>query len=76
MYGEHKTIDGKGFFISYTRVGSGPTGDETALVKGYKYYILNGNWLDRYAKLIPKGYKACKKLFDDNKDEYLNFWSD
>jgi hypothetical protein len=75
MFGQNETFDGKGFYISYAVAGSGPTGDETALVYKGKFYILNGDWREEYKKLIPKGYKACKKLFDDNKDEYLNFWS-
>lgn len=78
MYGmdlQNKVIEGKGFHISYARAGSGPTGDETALVKGESYYILNGDWLERYRPLVPKGYKACKKLFDENKHLHQNFWS-
>lgn len=69
---------GDGFFISYAMAGSGPTGDETALVKGNgeAYYILNGDWREKYRPLIFKGYAACKKLFNDNKEEHINFWSD
>lgn len=74
--GTNDVIRGKGFYISYIKAGSGPTGDETALVYKGKFYILNGDWQEEYKKLIPKGYKACKKLFDDNKKEYLNNWSD
>jgi len=75
MFGENEIQEGKGFFISYAVAGSGPTGDETAIVYKDKFYILNGDWREKYKKLIPKGYKACKKLFTDNKKEYLNFWS-
>jgi hypothetical protein len=71
-----KRINGKGFFISYVVAGSGPTGDETALVKGNKFYILNGDWTEEYRPLVKKGYKTCKKFFDSKKDEYENFWSD
>lgn len=73
--GQREKIDGKGFFISYAIAGSGPTGDETALVHKNNYYILNGDWREEYRPLVKKGYKACKALFDANKDEHLNFWS-
>lgn len=79
---DHKIIRGEDFFISYIKAGSGPTGDETALVSGdytgdetKTYYILNGNWLEQYQNLVPKGYKSCKKLFDKNKKQYKSFWS-
>ena len=75
MFGMNDVIKGKDFYISYAIAGSGPTGDETALVYKNKFYILNGDWRVKYKPLIKKGYKACKKLFDDNKDEYINFWS-
>lgn len=41
---------------------------ETALYneKSDKFYILVGDWRKEYEKVIPKGYKACKKLFDRN----------
>ena len=48
---------------------------ETALVKDTSYYILNGDWRKEYAELIPKGYEACKKFFDEHEAEYKNFWS-
>ncbi len=85
-------IEGKGFYISYALAGSGPTGDETALVRKLKkpekvgtgaftftkdkeFFILNGDWRAEYAKLVPKGYMACKKFFNSKKDTHLNFWS-
>lgn len=74
-FGQQDKIIGKGFFISYAIAGSGPTGDETALVKGNKFYILNGNWLKEYKPLVKKGYKECKEFFEQNKNEYQNFWS-
>lgn len=73
--GQQERIDGDGFFISYVIAGSGPTGDETALVTDGEYYILNGNWLEEYRPLVKKGLKACKKLFDKEKKEHINFWS-
>lgn len=77
-----KRIEGKGFFISYAAAGSGPTGTETAIVHpnkkngfGIEYWILNGDWTEEYERLVPKGYRACKKFFDSKKDEHGNFWS-
>lgn len=72
---------GDGFFISYVVAGSGPTGDETALVKDNKtkpsnFYILNGDWRKEYKPLIKKGYKECKKFFESKKKEHINFWSE
>lgn len=75
LAGTNQVQKGKDFYISYAIAGSGPTGDETALVYKGNFYILNGDWREKYKKLIPKGYKACKKLFNDNKKEYKNFWS-
>ena len=78
--GTNEVMRGKGFYISYAVAGSGPTGDETALVKvtkgASKFYILNGDWRKEYKPIIKKGYKACKAFFDAHKDEYLNTWSD
>ena len=55
---------------------------ETALVFrkseglfGKEYYILNGDFREEYKKLIPKGYKACKKFFDSMKEEHGSVWS-
>jgi hypothetical protein len=80
MIGQQEKLEGKDFCISYAIGGSGPTGDETALVVEKKdnthFYILNGDWREDHAPLIGKGLKACLKLFKDNKDEYMNFWSD
>ena len=74
-FSKHQVIKGKGFTISYAVAGSGPTGDETAIVYKGKYYILNGNWLKQYRPLVKKGYKACKALFNKNKEKHLNFLS-
>lgn len=77
-FSKHQVIKGKGFTISYAVAGSGPTEDETALVyhnRHLKFYILNGNWLKEYKPLVKKGYKACKALFNKNKEKHLNFWS-
>lgn len=71
----NQVIRGKGFKISYAVAGSGPTGDETAIVYRKKFYILNGNWLKEYKPLVKRGYKACKAFFDSKKDKHLNFWS-
>lgn len=73
---KNKIIHGEGFFISYAEAGSGPTGTETALVKDNEYFILNGDWREKYKPLISKGYDVCKELFEANKDKHINFWSD
>jgi hypothetical protein len=40
--------------------------DETALVKGKTYLILNGDYRKQYEQLVPKGYKACKDFYTKN----------
>lgn len=41
-------------------------GDETALVREGKYYILNGDHRDKYEKRIDKGFSVCLDYFDKN----------
>ena len=82
----NEVLEGKGFHISYNAspcVGmsswaSDGGSDETALVnhKGKRvFYILNGDFRKQYEKLIDKGYKACKKFYNDNKEEFDSSWS-
>lgn len=77
---QREIIEGKDFYISYAVAGSGPTGDETALVRETKarrkFYILNGDWREQYRPLVKKGYRACKSFFDRHAPEHRNFWSD
>lgn len=55
---------------------------ETALVKKdlkdkwkSKFYILNGDFRKEYEELIDKGFDECKKFFDKEKEENINFLS-
>lgn len=47
---------------------------ETAIVKDDNYYILNGDWRQDYEQLIDKGFKACKKFFDEHQEDKSS-WS-
>lgn len=64
--GENKILQGKDFYVSYAP--STDCGEETALVKNIKsrnyFYILLGDYREEYEKVIPKGYTACKRLFN------------
>lgn len=71
----NEVLKGDGFYVSFTSTGalsfmsffaSDGNGPETALCKGGKFYILNGDWRKKYEALVPHGFKACKQLFDDN----------
>ena len=45
-------------------------GEETALCKDEKFYILNGDFRKEYEKLVPKGFDACYKFYLKNKEKY------
>lgn len=72
-----------GFHVSYNpdTIGTaliksfkGDSREETALVKGGDYFILNGDFRKQYEKLSPKGFDACKEFFDKNADKKSS-WS-
>lgn len=78
----NSVIRGKGFFVSYNpntassgKVWQGSSLTETALCKPGKYYVLDGDFRKQYEELIDKGWKACKKFYDDNKELYDSKWS-
>jgi len=63
------------YYISYAvDCNTTEDGDETALVINGGFYILNGDWVDRYKECKNK--EEQKKLFIDNYDEHGGFWSD
>lgn len=67
-------IDGvtyDGYYISYNNYDVAIYGDvTTALVLGQmqRFYILNGNHTEQYAKLFDQGFDACFAYFVDNRD--------
>ena len=64
---------GDGFVVSFnpeTDVGA-----ETALCKDGEYFILLGDFRKQYAKLIPRGFAACKAFYDAS-DAERSSWSD
>jgi len=71
-------LQGDGFHISYnadTSIAVGAAfaadsgaGDETAICKDRDYKILNGDFRKEYEKLVDKGYDACVKFFEKQKD--------
>ena len=50
-------------------------GEETALVKDDKFYILNGDFRKEYEKLISKGFDACYKFYLKKKKKYGSSFS-
>lgn len=83
MQSDNEVLGGDGFFVSYNAntgskiscfAGDGE-GDETALVKGDKFYILNGDFRKEYSELVEKDYGKCKKFFDSKKAKYQSSWS-
>lgn len=71
------------FFVSYNPdtavmgIGmfDGDGADETALCKGGKFFILNGDFRDDYDRLGPQGFDACLAFFKDH-SEQKSSWSD
>lgn len=85
--GGNELLSGEGFFISYQDFSNGFIGGvggvfgpddgkspETALCKGGKFYILNGNFKEEYEKLVPEGYEACYAFYKAN-IENKSSWS-
>ena len=82
---------GKDFFVSYADIQANPVAmalssifsggasqahEETALIgKGGKYYILNGDFRDEYAPLVPKGWKACLAFFRSREPAFGSSWT-
>lgn len=65
----------KSYFISYAEnVNLSKNGDETAIVIDNNYFILNGNWIEKYKKCKNK--KEQLKLFIKNYKLHGGFWTD
>lgn len=72
------------FYISYNRnPGSGfssfradgGAGDETALVKNDKFFILNGDFRAEYETLASQGFDACHAFFEKTKAAHGSSWT-
>lgn len=65
-------VDGKlydGFYVSYNSYDIAIYGDvTTALVlgQGQRFYILNGDHGNEYAKIIKNGFEKCLEYFKKN----------
>jgi len=75
---ENEVIKNKGFYISYIpRGGTGgfapdAGGDETAIVKDGKYYILKGDWRNYY---MHRSFDECMAIFYKSQ-AFKSSWSD
>ena len=84
--GSHELLEGDGFYISYNAdlgassfeamFDSDDGGPETALCKDHKFYILNGDYRTQYEKLVPQGFDACKKFYDQQSAHSDSSWSE
>lgn len=71
-----------GFYVPYNPsppglgmgMGSDDDGPETALCKGGKFYILNGDFRDRFDELGPQGFDACFAFYKQQNN--VSSWSD
>lgn len=73
-------LKGKDFYISYNPNTSslgvfGGDGEETALVKDDKYYILNGDFRKEYESIVEQGFDICKEFFDKKAKNSISDWS-
>lgn len=74
-------LEAPDFYISFNEAppdfgmgfGSDDGGEETALCKGGKYFILNGDFRKQYEELVPKGFEACFAFFE--KQNNVSSWS-
>ncbi len=80
-YSTNYVLEGDGFYISYNPDFSGFShwvsddgSDETALCKDGKYFILNGDFRDRYEEIIDQGFEACFDFY--TKQNNVSSWSD
>jgi|GEM_PF-3904192 len=70
-------IYGDGFYVSYAN-GRDIFGDwmnETALYDGDEWRILEGNWLDEYEPLVPRGLAACIEFYESKSGEFRSGYS-
>lgn len=80
-------LDGEDFYISYNEMpwagvgfmASDTGGGETAIVividDHAKFFILNGDFRNDYAPLVPKGIEACLDFYDNHRAEHGSSWS-
>ena len=84
----NEVLQGNGFYISYMPPGgmnafsffaSDEGSEETALCirrgKDVEYLILNGDYRNEYSKVVAKGLKACKAVFEKHKANNESSWS-
>jgi hypothetical protein len=75
-------LRGDGFYISYAEnPGAGISffasdggSDETALVVGDNFHILNGDFRDQYEAAVAGGLAACMAVFDAHKARHASSW--
>lgn len=78
--GRNICLYGDGFYISYNGGNwefsgfAGDDYDETAICKDDKFYILNGDFREKYEALLDKGFEACINFFLENEDKRSS-WS-
>lgn len=79
---ENHVLKKENFYISYNPkpcatlpgFASDGGGDETAIVKDGKFYILNGDFRKEYEELVDQGFDACYNFFK-SKPELKSSWS-
>lgn len=77
----NSVLDGGDFYISYAETAAmgGWAGDgdgiETALCKDGHFHILNGDYREQYEKLLPDGFDACKRFYDQQSAHSDSRWS-
>ena len=71
------------FFISYNPCPgsieplfvSDDNSDETALIRGKDFYILNGDFREEYLKLSTSGWEKCYKFFKEKEARFGSTWT-
>ena len=78
----NEVLDGDGFYVSYADTSGmfGWSGDgdgiETALVKDGQFKILNGDYRAQYEKLVPEGFDACLRFYQQQSAHADSSWTD
>lgn len=77
----NSVVEGDGFYVSYASdtskniFANDDDGEETALVKGNNFLILNGDYRKDYEPLIPQGYDVCLDFFKSKPKTARSDWS-
>ena len=79
----NEILQGDGFYVSFNPAPFGGVGlfgsdngsSETALSGDDGWMILNGDFRAEYAKAFPKGYEACKRVYEKHKAASRSSWS-